>query len=273
MVKYRDEVTGLYPVEAGVPQGSVLGPLLYLIFTADIPTAPDSIMTTFADDTAILAVSEAPENATKKLQEALDKLQVWLKQWRIKANEVKSQHVTFTLRKENCPVVTLNGSQLPQTEKAKYLGMHLDRRLNWKDHIFTKRKQLGIKFSKLSWLIGRSSKLSLSSKLAVYKAILKPVWMYGVQLWGTASVSNLEILQRLQSKALRTVADAPWYVSNKTLHQDLNIPTVLQEARSTSSKYLARLSQHPNPLAVGLLDNSQTTYRLKRCTPLELYYR
>lgn len=273
MVKYQEEVTGLYPIKAGVPQGSVLGPALYLIFTADIPTTPNTTITTFADDTAILATSEVPALASEKTQEALDSLQGWLKRWRIKANEAKSQHVTFTLRTETCPSVTLNGQQLPRSENAKYLGMHLDQRLNWKHHIFSKRKQLGLKFSKLYWLIGRNSKLSLESKITIYKVILKPIWTYGVQLWGTASVSNLEILQRFQSKALRTIADAPWFVSNKTLHQDFNIPTVMQEAKQASSKYLARLEQHPNSLAVGLLDNSQTTYRLKRLTPLDLSYR
>lgn len=70
--------------------------------------------------------------------------------------------------------------------------MHLDRRLTWQHHIFTKRKQLGLKYSKLLWLLGNQSKLSMDNKLAIYKVILKPVWIYGAHLWGTASVSNIE---------------------------------------------------------------------------------
>jgi len=78
-------------------------------------------------------------------------------------------------------VATLNGLRILQAEDARYLGLHLDRRLNWRKHIFTKRKQLGIQLSKMYWLLGSKSQLSIESKLLLYKAILKPIWTY-VQL-------------------------------------------------------------------------------------------
>jgi hypothetical protein len=62
------------------------------------------------------------------------------------------------------------------------------------------------------WLLGRKSNLKTSNKLLTYKAILKPIWTYGIQLWGTVSNSNIEILERFQSKTLRMIVDAPWYV-------------------------------------------------------------
>jgi hypothetical protein len=64
-------------------------------------------------------------------------------------------------------------------------------------------------------LLGHRSKLSASNKLLLYEAILKPIWTYGMQLWGTASTSNAEILERLPSKALRMIVDAPWYMPNR----------------------------------------------------------
>lgn len=100
---------------------------------------------------------------------------MWFQKWRIKVNEDKSVHVTFTTRKDTCPPVLLNGSIIPQKEEAKYLGIHLDRRLNWRKHIFTKRKQLGLQLHKMYWLIGRGSQLSVENKLLFYKAIIKPV--------------------------------------------------------------------------------------------------
>jgi hypothetical protein len=60
------------------------------------------------------------------------------------------------------------------------------------------------------WLLGCKSKLSTNNKLRIYKAILKPIWSYGIQLWGTTSNSNIEILERFQSKVLRLIVDAPW---------------------------------------------------------------
>jgi hypothetical protein len=76
--------------------------------------------------------------------------------------------------------------------------------------MFAKRKQLGIKFSQMYWLMGRQSELTIENKLLVYKTILKPIWTYGAPLWGSASTSNIEILQRFQNKVLRIIVNAPW---------------------------------------------------------------
>jgi hypothetical protein len=88
--------------------------------------------------------------------------------------------------KRNVPPVHINSVELPQDD-VKYIGLHLDRRLTWYKNIFAKRKQLGITLAKMYWLLGRKSKLSASNKLLIYKTILKPIWSYGIQLWGTAS--------------------------------------------------------------------------------------
>ena len=141
--------------------------------------------------------------------------------------------------------------------------MHLDRRLTWKDHIKKKREHLNIKTKKLYWLLGPKSELSLENKIKIYGAILKPVWTYGIQLWGTTSNSNVEILQRYQSKTLRQIVNAPWYITNHHIHDDLQIPIIKNEINRFSSRYLERLSNHPNTLAISLLDDSEEIKRLK----------
>jgi hypothetical protein len=139
----------------------------------------------------------------------------------------------------------MNTVQLPCADQVKYLGLHLDRKLTWHHHIFTKRKQLGLTLTKKYWLLGRSSRLSLPNKLLLYKSILKPIWTYGIQLWGTASTSNIEILERFQSKALRMIVDAPWYVPNNHIRRDLQMASV-EEIHRYSHQDSARLSTHPN---------------------------
>ena len=91
---------------SGVPQGSVFGPLLYLLYTADLSTTADSITANFADDSAVLTTREDPAIATNRLQTNLNKIQLWLKKWRMKANETELVQVTVTLKKEHvspCP--------------------------------------------------------------------------------------------------------------------------------------------------------------------------
>jgi metal-sulfur cluster biosynthetic enzyme len=129
--------------------------------------------------------------------------------WRMKVNETKSVQITFTLKKNTCPPVQLNNKQLTQHDEVKYLGIHLDWKLTWRKHMSTERKQLDLKLCKLYWIIGRKLQLSLENKRLVYKAVLKPIWTCGVQLWGSASNCNIEILERFQSKVLRIITDAP----------------------------------------------------------------
>ena len=159
-----------------------------------------------------------------------------VKRWSIKANENKSTHVTFTLKRENCPKVALNGNQIPQGKTVKYLGISLDRRLTWRTHIFAKTKQLGLKFQQMYWILGRKSELSIAHKLLIYRTILKPIWTYGIPLWATASNSNIEILQRYQSKVLRAIVNSPWCISNKVIHAELKVPTIREEITKFSVK-------------------------------------
>jgi hypothetical protein len=137
------------------------------------------------------------------------------------------------------------------------------RRLTWHKH---KRKQLGLTLTKMHWLLGRQSKLSTINKLLLYKTILKPIWTYSIQLWGTASTSNIEILERFQSKALHMIVDAPWYVPNTLIRRDLHISTVKEEIRCYSSYYDARLCTHPSNLVINLLGLPDNR-RLRRYLP------
>jgi hypothetical protein len=109
--------------------------------------------------------------------------------------------------------------------------------------------------------------------LLLYDTILKPVWTYGIQLWGSASNYNLEILERFQSKVLRIIVNAPWFVPNRIIAQDLNKKTVKSEIRDYYVNYNKRLENHPNALANHLLTNTKTRRRLDRFTSYDLATR
>jgi hypothetical protein len=107
------------------------------------------------------------------------------------------------------------------------------------------------------WLINRKSQLSLENKVTIYKAIIKLVWTYGIELWGCSKPSNTKILQTFQSKTLRKLANAPWYISTVTLHNDLRIPYLTEVIRAYAKNYKNRTAQNNNQLIRDLFNQPE----------------
>ncbi|PNF34304.1 hypothetical protein B7P43_G16293, partial [Cryptotermes secundus] len=139
---------------------------------------------------------------------------------------------------------------ISQSPSLKYLGIHMDSRLTWKDHVIKKRK-------------------SIENKVLLSKTIIKPIWAYGIELWGCASKSNISIIQRSPSKILRIVTNAPWYVNSQTLHTDLNIPYIKDVIREKSTTHHNKLADHPNDILQPLVE-PQHNRRLRRYWAVDL---
>jgi hypothetical protein len=240
-----------------------------------MPTSPDTITATFADDTAVLASSYIKDSVSEKIQNHLDSISDWCGRWKIKLNATKSQMCTFALRPGNCRPVLLNNEEIAQTDCVRYLGLHIDRRMTWSKHIRFKRQQLDQKFKQLYRLIGRKSKLAVRQKLTIYNYFLKPIWLYGSQIFGCSKSSNLALIQRFQNKTLRNIANCPTYVSNLTLHTDFKIPYVLATIKKLYKRFFDKLDYNDNPLVQDLFSNTlphNPPRRLKRlwCRDLRL---
>ncbi|KAF0769832.1 ribosome biogenesis protein TSR3 isoform X1 [Aphis craccivora] len=101
-----------------VPQGSDIAPFLYTIYTSDLPTSEDTIVGTYADDTALLSVSSDHTIASQQIQTHLNNLSQWFTNWKIKINESKSSFITFTLRPHSCPAVSINNIDIPHSTES-----------------------------------------------------------------------------------------------------------------------------------------------------------
>ncbi|GBP80303.1 RNA-directed DNA polymerase from mobile element jockey [Eumeta japonica] len=139
----------------GIPQGSIMGALLYLTYTYDLSCTEDVLTGTYANDTAVLADDAAPLDASLKLQKSLNKILESLKDWRIKANESKSIHVPFILRRETCPEVQLNQVNIPQL--GRKVLKHVPRQTAHVDQTHFGWKALGQLLRKSYWLMNRKS--------------------------------------------------------------------------------------------------------------------
>jgi hypothetical protein len=156
---------------------------------------------------------------------------------------------------------------------VKYLGLYIDKRLTWNPQTRLKRQELNVRYRLLLRLLDDRSHLPLKNKLPIYNKLLKPMWAYGVELWGSAKPSNISKTQSLQSKILRKITNALFYVSNQTIHSDHKVPYVLDHAIEKYKSFHKKLPSHPNPLAQNLQSlhiPGNPTRRLKRCWPRDL---
>jgi uncharacterized protein YeeX (DUF496 family) len=120
------------------------------------------------------------------------------------------------------------------------------------------------------WLLGSNSELPVQNKLTLYKQVIRPVWSYGIQLWGCASDSNIQVIQRYQNKVLKCIVNVLWYVRNS---DHLGIETVTDIINKFAKSHENRLQDHINIEAARLLNVNNITRRLKRKKPFELVIR
>jgi hypothetical protein len=124
----------------------------------------------------------------------------------------------------------------------------------WAQHIDKKIKHTELKVKDLYWVIGKKSPALLESKVLLYKTIIKPIWTYGIELWGCASKSHIAKLQLSQSKILQMITNAPWYVTDQTLNYDLKVPFIKDVIQERSINHHNKLGNHSNPIFQTLLE-------------------
>jgi hypothetical protein len=99
----------------------------------------------------------------------------------------------------------------------------------------------------------------MHNKIILYKQVIRPVWSYGIQLWGCASDSNIQVIQRYQNKVLKCIVNAPWYVRNSDLHHDLRIEMVTDVIAKFANSHEKRRQDHINIEAFRLINVNNIT--------------
>ena len=243
------------PIEAGVPQGSVLSPTLFNIFTHDLPNSisannNNTIVSCYADDVAIITRSIKPDLAIDYMQSALDEVTVWYQENRLELNHTKSEAIQIRRRgRPSTRLLNINDQPIKWSKTVKYLGVTFDQRHNFTEHIkSTMSKVTGLK-SSLFPLLRRKSKLSINNKLLLYRTIFLPILMYACPAWSpSTSKTNKNKLQVFQNKFLRLVADMPRFVRNSQIAFDTGQRSVLETIDALNNKLYSCARVHQNPL-------------------------
>ena len=189
------------PVESGVPQGSVLGPCLFLLYINDLPKGLTSTVRLFADDTACQKeISKAADQ--QDLQKDLDLLANWEEKWLMSFHPDKCEVLHFGKRWQT--TYHLRDHPLKATDDAKYLGVTISSDLSWKKHT----NNITTKASKTLGFLRRNLKIgSIAIKDQAYKTMVRPQLEYACEVWDPHTDNNIESLEKIQRRAARWVVN------------------------------------------------------------------
>lgn len=234
-------------IPAGLPQGSVISPLLYSIFISDFKKPKYCEIAYYADDTSLLCSGKQTKTIIKKLQMSLHAVQKYLKKWKIKLNDGKTQAILFPFNRspKRTPRTNLrfNNNEIIFSNHCKYLGVILDQKLNFAKHIETARNK-GINCLRTLYsLIGRKSKLSYENKNLIYKMVIRPTMTYASPVWKNAAKTHIKKIQVVQNKCLKMINNLPWRYSTIDLHQRTDYKTINELIDSHTTRFFDKCRQ------------------------------
>lgn len=239
------------PILAGVPQGSVLSPLLYSLYTSDFPRLPhDTGVYMFADDTALAVSSYSPTPAIQKLQTSTNIVTDYLAKWRLTVNPAKTQATVFTQRRTILyPQLYVNRVHIPWSQTSKYLGVTMDTHLNYSTHRDLVIQKANGKVGALRSLL-ISKDISLPNRTLIYTSIIRPTITYACPIWASPFPSYYKPLQILQNRVLRYLLGKPMDYPIFLLHSDLGIDMFHEHCAQLSRRFYANLPNSSHPLVL-----------------------
>ena len=229
IVKYKFEKSERLTIKCGVPQGSVLGPLLFLSYMNDISRCSEILsVILFADDTNLFYSHKNIDTLNKTVNQELKKIARWLCANKLSLNIKKTHFIIFKSKKRklNQTVsIKINEQPIELVKYTKFLGVYIDEELSWKHHI----DQVVSKISKMTGIMAKVRHyLSLKTLQTIYYTIVYPYLTYCNIIWTSTYPTRLKPLFRVQKKIVRIMTFAKYNKESRPLFLQLKLLNIYQ---------------------------------------------
>ena len=248
-------------VMIGIPQGGVLGPVLFLLFINDIIQSVNTgTCNIFADDVAIYCNGSDTNEVESKLQSCINEIDEWYTNNRLKINADKTNVILVSSRAKQVRKelnVNLKGTKLKQVDSVRYLGLTIDSKLTWDNHVKHLCKNLSYKVASLRRL---SNTLNTTLLNTLYKSTIQPCIDYACSVWGNCSLKNRNLIRRIQKRAARIV-------SKQYGSRDVSVSALFKDLKWQS--FETRRDYFLNMLMYKCIHG---TAPLRLCNEIEMYF-
>ena len=254
----NDQCSSTQNVYCGVPQGSLLGPLLFIIYINDIQNSSNILsFVLFADDSNVLLSHSDPNILINTLNIELDKLLQWIRANRLSINLQKTKCMLFSNSIDNLPHnIKLDDTNIETVSSMKFLGLIIDNKLSWNVHIDSICR-------KISRNIGIINKvkffLPTSSLLMLYSTLILPYINYGIVVWGNTHNSYIHRILLLQKKAMRVICNTSWMSHTDILFYENSILKINDLYQYNLGQFMYQLNNNVLPSVFNLIFNKNKT--------------
>ena len=244
-----------HTIGAGVPQGSILGPTLFLLYVRDIDQClcPDLQLVTFADDTTLYSLAHNVTlcQSTASLQRSLNSLYEWGQRWRIPFEPSKTQRLIICRRRTTTPdpILTFGNVPIETTDKLKLLSITFDPTLSFRPHLHN----LAVRANRRLTFLRKAGRVpDKAGRMAAYKGFIRPLLEYAPLAWLGAAQTHLVRLDRVQQKAMKLIGPGT-LLQSLPLRRMVAATTYLYKLHyTTDPPQLTQLlphaaAPHPNP--------------------------
>jgi len=261
IVKVNDKESKTHPISAGVPQGTILSPILFIIFFSDIPLSVKnyehiSRALLFADDLFKFYWDHNLKRLQVILQKYLDSLQEWLSKWRMKTAAHKCSYNIYT-EHGNCKDeihLEIYGKKINKENNTKYLGIYLDQNVSFNHHISEMKNRCNRKLSFIKALRSRKWDVKTQTKFHVYSALIRSITDYAAVLFQNISEHAKHEIETIQYHSMLHILKKPPQTSHKEMREQLNTDKLNIRHKNLKINYLQKALKN-NQLIINLYND------------------